>query len=107
MPLMSCWTKTSMRRPSAPNGAPLYCPGACHPADSTEERPRLILNRFAPSGNGAAAADHSRLVGCAWRCYPAGMELNTELVIRVSAALCVFLALALWEVIAPRRATLI
>src|SRR2546423_5464490 len=32
------------------------------------------------------------------------MEANTELVIRVGAALCVFLALALWEVLAPRRA---
>ena len=35
------------------------------------------------------------------------MELNTELLVRVGAALCVFLALALWEVLSPRRAMLI
>jgi len=35
------------------------------------------------------------------------MELDTELFIRVGAALCVFLVLALWEVFAPRRAMVI
>ena len=35
------------------------------------------------------------------------MEANSELLIRVGAALCIFLALALWEVLAPRRAMLI
>ena len=35
------------------------------------------------------------------------MEANTELIVRVGAALCIFLALALWEVRAPRRAMLI
>src|SRR5215213_2573993 len=35
------------------------------------------------------------------------MEMNTELLIRVGAALCIFFALALWEVLAPRRAMLI
>ena len=35
------------------------------------------------------------------------MELNTEMMIRVGAALCVFLALAFWEVLAPRRVMLI
>ena len=35
------------------------------------------------------------------------MEANTELIIRVGAALGIFLALALWEVLSPRRALLI
>src|SRR5947209_14572255 len=35
------------------------------------------------------------------------MEANTELVIRVGAALCVFAALALWEALAPRRSMVI
>src|SRR2546421_5672565 len=108
MPLMSCWTKTSMRRPSAPKRGSLCCPGACHPADSTEERPHSILNRFPASGNGTAGPSHSRLVGGARRCYLVNsMEANSELLIRVGAALCIFLALALWEVLAPRRAMLI
>jgi sterol desaturase/sphingolipid hydroxylase (fatty acid hydroxylase superfamily) len=35
------------------------------------------------------------------------MEANTELIIRVGAALGIFSALALWEVLSPRRAMLI
>ena len=35
------------------------------------------------------------------------MELDAELIIRIGAALCVFLALALWEVLSPRRVMLI
>jgi len=35
------------------------------------------------------------------------MELNHELLIRVGAALCVFGAMALWELIAPRRSLLV
>src|SRR5437588_3814256 len=37
----------------------------------------------------------------------AAMEANTELIVRVGAALCLFSALALWEVLAPRRAMLV
>src|SRR5437588_5477359 len=36
----------------------------------------------------------------------AAMEANTELIVRVGAALCLFSALALWEVLSPRRAML-
>ena len=35
------------------------------------------------------------------------MEANTELVVRVGAAVCIFAAMALWEVLAPRRDMLI
>src|SRR3982750_1151310 len=35
------------------------------------------------------------------------MESNTELIIRIAAALSVFSALALWEVLSPRRTMLI
>src|SRR4051812_50223965 len=35
------------------------------------------------------------------------MKMNPELLIRVGAALCIFFAWALWEVLAPRRAMLI
>jgi len=32
------------------------------------------------------------------------MEANTELVVRVGAAVCIFAAMALWEVLSPKRA---
>jgi sterol desaturase/sphingolipid hydroxylase (fatty acid hydroxylase superfamily) len=63
-----------------------------------------ILNRFRPSGNGAPSVRTADWSGAASIAIVRPMDANSELLIRAGAALGIFLAMALWEVLKPRRA---
>src|SRR5258708_4890512 len=101
MPLMSCWTKTSMRPPCSDRSSPLV------PAPAAPFSPNGSLNQSL--NRGALGRQRREAAQVHWPNRHAllsngGMEPNGELYLRMAAALGIFAAMALWEFIAPRRA---
>ena len=93
--------------PAAPAGAPLVIPAP--PSAVVAKRLEFkVLTGGRGSGNGAARRVPQQIGSprpTLLSCWP--MEANTELFIRIGAALSVFAAMALWEVLSPRRAMLV
>src|SRR5688572_19604994 len=110
---MSCWAKYSMRPP--PPSWSSFAPSSqcrCAPVGAPE---RQVLTGPCAGGNGAAGAIPTifrcgewapagmMLAAAASAAYMTGMDLNSELLVRVAIALGVLSAMAAWEVLAPRR----